>query len=234
MHATAFEGTQPFPGLALLDLDGTLVDTVPDLAYCVDQTLARLNKEPVGEQCVRDWVGNGVEMLLCRALTRRMDGRPEAAELATARELFLELYGIHTSRRSRVYPGVRDGLSFLTEHGVTLGCVTNKPARFSERLLRDLSLHERFALVVSGDSLPVKKPDPRPLLHAAEQLGFEPADGLLIGDSEADVEAARAAEFRVICVSYGYNHGRDIRLASPDAVVDSLAELCKLLIPSEK
>jgi phosphoglycolate phosphatase len=234
MNTTRFEGCQPFPRLVLLDLDGTLVDTVPDLAFCVDQTLRRLNKEPAGEQSVRGWVGNGVDVLLCRALTGRMDGSPDAAELATARELFLELYAIHTSRRSRVYPGVRNGLSFLSEHGATLGCVTNKPARFTERLLRDMGLYAHFALVVSGDTLPVKKPDPRPLLHAAEQLGFDPADSLLVGDSEADVGAARAADFRVICVSYGYNHGRDIRLAMPDAVIDSLAELGKLLIPLEK
>lgn len=234
MNTTRFEGSQPFPRLVLLDLDGTLVDTVPDLAFCVDQTLRRLDKKPAGEQSVRGWVGNGVDVLLCRALTGRMDGCPDAAEFATARELFLELYAIHTSRRSRVYPGVREGLSFLSEHGATLGCVTNKPARFTEPLLKDVGLYDFFALVVSGDSLPVKKPDPRPLLHAAEQLGFDPADSLLVGDSEADVEAARAADFRVICVSYGYNHGRDIRLAKPDAVIDSLAELGKLLIPSEK
>lgn len=219
------------PDLALIDLDGTLVDTVPDLAYCVDHTLRRLHKEPAGEQRVRDWVGNGLDMLLRRALTRQMDGRPDPAELDTAREIFFELYATHTSQSSRVYPGVREGLAFLAEHGVTLGVVTNKMTRFSERLLADLELLDRFALVVSGDTLPVKKPDPEPLLYAARRLGFDPAHGLLVGDSESDVAAARAAKFRIICVSYGYNHGRDIRQAQPDAVIDSLDGLRELLVP---
>jgi len=106
-----------------------------------------------------------------------------------------------------------------------LGCVTNKPSRFTEPLLRQLGLYDKFGIVVSGDTLAEKKPHPAPLLHAAAHFHVPPSECLLIGDSVNDVQAARAAGFHVVCVSYGYNHGHDIREAEPDAVVDSLAEL---------
>ena len=113
--------------------------------------------------------------------------------------------------------------------GYTLGCVTNKAAQFTEPLLRDLGVRDYFGLVVAGDTLPKKKPDPLPLLHAAEHFGVSPADSLMIGDSVSDVKAARAAGFSIVCMSYGYNHGQDIRDANPDAVIDSMVEIEGLL-----
>ena len=212
--------------LILIDLDGTLVDSVPDLAFCVDAMLARLGRPPRGEARVRDWVGNGVERLVRRALIGQLDGEPDEAEFARAYPLFLELYRDHTSQRSALYPGVREGLDCLKARGYALGCITNKAAEFTEPLLRDLGLRSDFRLLISGDTLPRKKPDPLPLRHAAAHFGVTPAESLMVGDSVSDVKAARAAGFRVFCVSYGYNHGRDIREAHPDAVLDSLAELC--------
>ena len=217
------------PGLVLIDVDGTLVDSVPDLAYCVDQMMQRLGRPPHGEAAVRNWVGNGVERLVRRALTGTLDGEPREADYALAYPLFLELYGENTSKRSALYPGVRPGLDLLARRGYRLGCVTNKAAAFTEPLLADLGIRDAFEIVISGDTLPEKKPSPLPLLHAAEWFGVEPADALMVGDSVSDVKAARAAGFAIVCMSYGYNHGQDIRAAEPDAVIDSMMELDRLL-----
>ncbi len=217
------------PAMILIDLDGTLVDSVPDLAFCVDETLRRLGRAPHGEERVRDWVGNGVERLVRRALVGRLEGEPDEAEFQRAYPIFLDLYARNTSRRSRLYPGVREGLDWLAAQGYRLGCVTNKAARFTEPLLQDLGIADYFALRLAGDSLPRKKPDPLPLRHAAQHFGVAPRDALMVGDSVSDVKAARAAGFGIVCVSYGYNHGRDIREAGPDAVIDSLVELRPLL-----
>jgi len=213
------------PKMILIDVDGTLVDSVPDLAYCVDVMMVRLGRPTYGEAVVRNWVGNGVERLVRRALIGQLDGEPSDAEFDRAYPIFLDLYAANTSLRSILYTGVREGLDWLKAAGYPLGCVTNKAAQFTEPLLSDLGIRGFFDIVVSGDSLPKKKPDPMPLLHAAAHFGVAPTDALMIGDSVSDVKAARAAGFGIICMSYGYNHGEDIRLAKPDAVIDSMVEL---------
>lgn len=217
------------PAMVLLDVDGTLVDSVPDLAYCVDEMLRALGRPPEGEARVRNWVGNGVERLVRRALIGQLDGEPEPADFDRAYPLFLELYQANTATRSRLYPGVRAGLDRLRQDGLPLGCVTNKAGRFTDPLLRTLGLYDDFGIIVAGDTLPVKKPDPGPLLHAAQHFGVAPQDCLMVGDSKSDVHAARAAGFQIACMSYGYNHGEDIRHYQPDVVLDSLAELPPLL-----
>lgn len=217
------------PKLILIDLDGTLVDSVPDLALSVDSMMQQLGRTPWGEERVRDWVGNGVEKLVKRALVGQLEGEPEPADFERAYPIFLELYQQHNGANSRLYPGVAEGLEYLASAGYSLGCVTNKAARFSEPLLEALDVHHRFAVIISGDSLPRKKPDPMPLLHAADFFKLNPHDALMLGDSISDVKAARAAGFQVICVSYGYNHGEDIRLAKPDAVIDSFVDLKDIL-----
>ena len=222
------------PGMILIDLDGTLVDSVPDLSFCVDAMMERLGRPPHGEAEVRNWVGNGVERLVCRALIGQLDGEPDPDDYERALPIFLELYAANTSGRSRLYPGVVEGLDFLRDAGYPLGCVTNKAARFTEPLLRDLGIRDRFGLVVSGDTLPFKKPDPRPLLHAASHFGVAPSEALMVGDSVSDVRAARAAGFAIVCLTYGYNHGRDIREAAPDAVIDALVELRGLVAPQAR
>lgn len=218
------------PGLVLIDLDGTLVDSVPDLTWCVDEMMARLGLPARGEAAVRTWVGNGVERLIKRALTGSLDGEPAAAEYTRAAPLFCDLYEQHTCVRSAPYAGVREGLDWLRAKGYRLGCVTNKAARFTEPLLAALDLAGYFELVVSGDTLPEHKPHPRPLLYAAEWFGVAPADALMIGDSISDVKAARAAGFSIICMTYGYNHGQDIRDFGPDAVLDSMVGLPRYLV----
>ncbi|WP_456372018.1 phosphoglycolate phosphatase [Thiolapillus sp.] len=217
------------PQMILIDVDGTLVDSVPDLAWCVDEMMKTLGRAPWGEKRVRDWVGNGVERLVRRALIGQLDGEPSDEEFDKAYPLFLDLYAENTSRRSTLYPGVKEGLDYLRQQGYSLGCVTNKAEQFTLPLLRDLGIEDYFGIVVAGDTLPVKKPDPTPLLYAAEFFGATPEQSLMIGDSKSDVTAARAAGFRIICMSYGYNHGEDIRKYDPDAVIDSMAELERLL-----
>lgn len=213
------------PDMVLLDLDGTLVDSAPDIAFCVDAMLQRMDLPPRGEDKVRMWVGNGAERLVHRALCDDAEGIADPETFARAYALFSDFYEQNTSKRSRLYPGAREGLDFLCGSGVMLGCVTNKRGRFTEPLLRALGILNDFDIVISGDTLPKKKPDPMPLLHASEMLGAKPENALMIGDSLNDIEAARAAGFQIVAVSYGYNQGRDIAAARPDAVVDSLARL---------
>ncbi len=215
--------------MILIDLDGTLVDSVPDLAFSVDAMMEALGLPRRGEPAVRNWVGNGVERLVQRALANDLDGEADPGLFARALPVFMRIYRENTSQRSRLYPGVREGLDGLQAAGFRLGCVTNKAEQFTLPLLRDKGILDRFALVVSGDTLERKKPDPAPLLHAAAQLGVTPAESLMVGDSRSDVKAARAAGFRIVCMSYGYNHGADIRDEGPDAVLDRLDALPALL-----
>ncbi len=211
--------------MVLLDVDGTLVDTVPDLAWSVDTMLQEIGLPVRGEDKVRGWVGNGIETLIKRALTDADDGEPEAELFDQAFPLFMDIYADNAARHSRFYPGVEDGLEYLKQGDYRLGCVTNKRARFTEILLRSLGIYDDFGIVICGDTLPKRKPDPLPLLHAAEFFEVTPENSLMVGDSINDVGAARAAGFNVLCVSYGYNRGVDIRDAGPDVVIDSLSEL---------
>ena len=213
------------PEMAMLDLDGTLVDSVPDMAYSLQQTLARIGLPGQGEDKIRDWVGNGIEYLVKRAVREGLDDEPEQALVDEAFSIFLAIYGENTCTRSRCYPGVQEGMDYLKSKQIKLGCVTNKRAQFTESILRKLGLFDDFGIVIGGDTLPKRKPDPLPLLHAAAHFNVAAENALMIGDSSKDIEAGRAACFKVVCVTYGYNFGRDIRASKPDAVVDSLAEL---------
>lgn len=213
------------PEMVLIDVDGTLVDSVPDLAFCVNAMMQALNMPERSEADVRNWVGNGVPRLVERALTNDLNGTPEPELYEKAYPIFLDLYAENTSKRSMLYPGVIEGLDFLKTAGYRIGCVTNKAEQFTHPLLKDLGIFDRFEIIISGDTLPKKKPDPLPLLHAAKSLGASPEKSVMIGDSISDVKASRAAGFKIICMSYGYNHGEDIRDYNPDVVIDSMAEL---------
>ena len=218
------------PRLVMLDLDGTLVDSVPDLSYCVDRTLEALGLPVAGSDRTRQWVGSGIEGLLRRALADACGtGEQNATLLARALEHFHPLYAENTSVRSRLYPGVREGLDYLESRGVKLACITNKSTHHARRLLADFGLLPRLTLIVGGDTLVERKPAPDPLRHVLRELRFRAGEALFVGDSFHDVSAARAAGVRVVCVSYGYSRGRDIREARPDAVIASLVELRALL-----
>ncbi len=217
------------PELIMIDVDGTLVDSVPDLAWCVDETLKAVGMQPRGEAAVRNWVGNGVVRLMERAIANDLDAPHDEAIMQKAMPIFIELYSENTSKRSVLYPGVREGMDYLKTLDIKIGCITNKNEQFTHPILKDLGLWDDFEIVISGDTLEKKKPDPLPLLHGAKELGADPQKSLMLGDSTSDVKAARAAGFDIICMSYGYNHGADIRDSSPDAVIDSFVELKDLI-----
>lgn len=218
--------------MALIDLDGTLVDSVPDLAWCVDETMKALDMPIRGESKVRNWVGNGVPRLIQRALIDQLDGEADADLYAKAEPIFMALYADNASKRSQLYPAVIEGLTWLQQQGIRLGCVTNKDEQFTLTILNDLGLRDFFEIVISGDTLPLKKPDPAPLLHGAKFFDIKPENAMMIGDSVSDVKAARAAGFSILCMSYGYNHGVDIHTANPDRVIDSFAELADVIVGS--
>ena len=215
--------------MVMIDLDGTLIHTAPDLAACANRMLRDLGCDEWPIEKVMTWIGNGVPRLVKRALTGEMQAEPEAVLFDEALVVFQTHYAAHVSDFSRPYPGAVEGLERLKALGFSLACITNKAEAFTVPLLKDLDLFGYFQLVLSGDSLPRQKPDPLPLLHACRHFGITPEHGVLVGDSSNDVQAARAAGMPVICVTYGYNHGHDIRDSHPDAVVDSLAEVPQYL-----
>ena len=159
----------------LIDVDGTLVDSVPDLAYCIDQTMVQLDMPRRGEEAVRCWVGNGVERLIQRALSNSLDGDSNHDLYDKALSIFWGLYEDNVCVRSHVYEGVITGLDYLKSKDYRLGCVTNKARSFTMPLLAQLGIADYFEVFVCGDDTARKKPDPLPLLYAAEQLQIDPA-----------------------------------------------------------
>ena len=209
----------------MIDVDGTLVDSIPDLAYCIDEMMQKLGLRKWGEVKVRHWVGNGIPKLVERALTGELEGRPIKDVFDIAYPIFLDLYEDNNAQRSYLYDGVREGLDYLKSQGYQLGCVTNKSEQFTHPLLKVLGIFNDFKIIISGDTLAKRKPDPMPLLYCAEQFNLKPEECLMLGDSVSDVKAARAAGFDIICMSYGYNHGNDIADENPDLVIDSMSQL---------
>ncbi len=213
----------------LFDLDGTLVDTAPDIAAAVDATLRELDYPSVGSDQVRSWIGRGVDVLLHRVLTRERDGRAAADAHARARERFLEHYAAHNGRVAMVYPGVREGIAHARRLGIAMCCVTNKLQDFSEALLAVTGLDRELAFVQGGDALPKTKPDPLPLTHAAARLGFAPGECLMVGDSSNDARAARAAGMPVAVAKFGYLNGGNPETWGADALLDHPLDLIALL-----
>jgi len=216
----------------MIDLDGTMLDTVADLAVAVNLMLAKLGRGPLDETLVRNFVGKGIPNLVQRALVGRMEGEVDPDLFARALPVYLDCYESVNGRHTLMYPGVQQGLDVLKAAGFPLACVTNKSARFTLPLLRQMQLAEYFAVVVSGDTLPKKKPDPLPLTHACKELGIAPREMLMIGDSLNDTIAARAAGCPVFCVPYGYNEGHDVRELDVDAIVETLLEATTLITKS--
>jgi phosphoglycolate phosphatase len=213
----------------MLDLDGTLLDTIPDLAAAADRMLAALGLPLCSQERIRTFVGKGIPNLVGRCL-KASAGEARAASLqAEALALYQECYFEESGKRSVIYPGVLEGLAQLRAMGMRLACVTNKAARFTLPLLEKMGLAACFELVVSGDTLARKKPDPMQLAHICAEFALAPRQVLLIGDSVNDALAARAAGCPVVCVSYGYNEGEDVRNLDCDAIVDSLTEAVNLL-----
>lgn len=220
----------PLPIRAVvIDLDGTLLDTAPDLADAAAAMAAELGVPAVDETRLKTYIGNGVSRLVKRVLTGEMEAEPPAELFGRALPVFEKYYAQWVSRKSRPFPGVVEGLDAFKAMGLHLACITNKAERFTHPLLKDTGLIQYFELILSGDTLPEKKPSPLPLRHACQVFGIRPAELLLIGDSLNDTQAARAAGCPVFCVPYGYNRGRPVEELDLDRVVPSLAEAARLV-----
>ena len=221
------------PELILIDLDGTLVDSIPDISWCLDETMQLIGLPKRGESSAKEWVGNGVIRVVQSAIANDLNAPHDKALFEKAMPIFRQLYTENSSKRSVLYDGVRQGLDYLQtlkrNRELKISCVTNKDEQFTHPILREFGIWNNFEIILCGDILAKKKPDPLPLLHAANELGFDPKKSLMIGDSISDVRAARAAGFNIICMPYGYNHGDDIRNSQPGAVIDSMLDLQSLI-----
>jgi phosphoglycolate phosphatase len=210
-----------------LDLDGTLLDTVPDLADAASAMLRELGLPLRGENEIRNFVGHGIPSLVRRCVTT--DSEPEAELLEQATQIFRRHYTVSNGRRTLPYPGVMAGLEQLRALGLRMAVITNKAAAFTQPLLAATGIARYIEFALSGDSLPEKKPHPMPLLHACTQLGTPPHHNLHIGDSRHDAASARAAGCPVFLVPYGYNEGEDVRKLDCDAIVESLEHAAALV-----
>lgn len=209
----------------MFDLDGTLVDSVPDLAYAVDAMLNELNSPKAGIDQVKLWVGNGALMLVKRALSNSMTPKDiDQSLLDKAMLLFYKFYQHVNGSKSRLYSQVFQTLKQLRQETPYLALVTNKPTQFTQPLLDHHGLPD-FDLVVCGDTLLTKKPDPAQLLYCLEKLNCRPEEALMVGDSASDIKAAKAAAIKMVCVSYGYNQGENLQALEPDHIINSFGEL---------
>ncbi|MBD3790302.1 MAG: phosphoglycolate phosphatase [Campylobacterales bacterium] len=214
----------------IFDLDGTLIDSVPDLALAINRMLTALYRPTFDESVVRGWVGNGAQVLVKRALSGNMDIDETLDDtfVAKALEIFLNYYGQNLCIGTFAFPNVSDTLHTLKAEGYRLVIVTNKPFAFVEPILKGLELEGLFEFWLGGDSLPQKKPDPAPLIHVCDRLNVPVEKCVMVGDSKNDLLAAKTANMQSIGVTYGYNYGEDIRTYEPEAVVDDFGDIVRL------
>ncbi|MBE0619900.1 MAG: phosphoglycolate phosphatase [Burkholderiales bacterium] len=213
----------------MIDLDGTLLDTVPDIAAAAQRMLAKLDLPARSPEEIRDFIGKGIPNLVRRCLPSGTGDAHTAALQNEALELFQEFYFEESGRCTAVFPGALEGLERFRDMRLRLACVTNKAARYTVPLLERMGMAAYFELVVSGDTLERKKPDPMQLAHICDEFSLAPSAALMIGDSANDVLAARAAGCPVLCVSYGYTEGEDVHELGCDAIVESLSEAANIL-----
>ncbi|HCT25794.1 MAG TPA: phosphoglycolate phosphatase [Stenotrophomonas sp.] len=209
---------------AIIDLDGTMLDTAGDFHVAVNRMRAELGLEPLAQETIVNFVGKGTENLMRRVLA--VDYAEDEAEqyFKQALDSYTEHYLAINGDFSALYPGVKEGLQAMKDKGLRLACVTNKPVSFTLPLLDKKGLRGFFDVVYGGDSFPKKKPDPMPLLQVCKDFGLAPAQVVAIGDSSNDAQAARAAGCRVLNVPYGYNHGESIHDVDSDGIVQTLFE----------
>ncbi len=217
--------------LVMFDLDGTLVETAPEIADAVNGLLREIGLPAASEQLVEGWIGHGTRELLARAYAHAADRDVEELRadgtIDALMERMAEHYRRHCGTRSRLYPEVAQSLEDLRACGVRLAVVTNKEGRFSLPVLQAHDILRFFDLVVAGDSLPAKKPDPLPLQHCLDTFVCRRERALFVGDSQFDVQAARAAGVAVWALPYGYNLGRPVAEQHPDRMIASIAEVAE-------
>ncbi|WP_296210624.1 phosphoglycolate phosphatase [Psychrobacter sp. UBA3480] len=214
--------------LLIFDFDGTLIDSVPDLADATNAMLTTLGKDTYLIETIRNWIGNGSRLLVERALVGKVEvaeGELTVEEADHAEQIFFEAYKSLSGSKTVAYPDVDDGLKKLHAAGYTLALVTNKPIRFVPKILQSFGWQDLFSEVMGGDSLPVKKPDPAPLLHVCETLNVSVDRAVMIGDSRNDMLAGQNANMDTLGLSYGYNYGQDIRELNPTEAFDHFADL---------
>lgn len=212
-----------------IDLDGTMLDTIGDLCAAVNHMLAELRLPSLDLELVRTFVGKGITNLIERSLRAALGHDADPSLIVEAQPVYEAAYDRVNGDTTTIYPGVREGLDALARAGLPLACITNKSARFTGPLLERIGFARYFEVVVCGDTLPKRKPDPLPLTYAAETLRVASGEMLMIGDSINDAQAARSAGCPVFCVTYGYNEGHDVRTLDVDAIVPSLAEAAALV-----
>jgi phosphoglycolate phosphatase len=207
---------------AIIDLDGTLVDTLGDFEEALAAMSARLGLPRIRRDTISRMVGKGSEHLI-RSVLAHLGA--DGALYEDAWRAYQDHYLAINGRYSQVYPGALEGLQLLRQRGLRLACLTNKPTAFALPLLRAKALDGFFDVVFGGDAFERKKPDPLPLLKTCETLGTAPATTLMVGDSSNDARAARAAGCPVVLVTYGYNHGEPVHAVDADGFIGSLAQL---------
>ena len=217
-----------------IDLDGTLVDTLGDFHAALSAMLVDLALPPIERDAVARYIGKGTEHLLRCVLThvaqpQAVDGPAMERLYASAWTRYMLHYEALNGRHAEVYPGVSQGLKMLSEQGFALACVTNKPLAFARELLQRKELAGFFSELAGGDSYPCKKPHPQPLLETARELGVAPSELLMVGDSQNDAQAARAAGCPVVLLPYGYSHGVAVQSLDCDGIVGDLMQLAQLL-----
>ena len=215
------------PKWLCFDLDGTLVDSVPDITFSLNEMLQQMQLSTVNEDIARTWIGNGAQKLIQRSLVNALGNTPDETQLKQAMKYFFAAYEKNIAVKTVVYPDCMRVLRYFTEMNIPLACVTNKPRKFTPPLLEKLGMDHFFQALVCGDDLPTQKPDPAPILEAISQLGGKAEDGYMVGDSETDMAAANGAGAGAIYVSYGYNRGVSVEKYQP-IYMNSLKELLLL------
>lgn len=215
----------------IFDLDGTLIDSSPDLALAINHMLQTINRDTFTLDKIHRWVGNGAETLVKRALSgsEKISSNIDKKEFRNALDIFLAFYAKNLAVETVTYPHVLNTLAQLKEHGYKLAIVTNKPFNFVEPILKALKLQEYFEFHLGGDSLKEKKPDPSPLLFVCDKLNVSVEQCVMVGDSKNDILAAQASNIQSIGLSYGYNYGEHISIHNPDVYFSDFSEIAKLL-----
>ncbi len=216
----------------LIDLDGTLVHTAPEIARAANGMLAKMHLPTLTVEQITTYIGDGASTLIKRCLTGELDGEPASDSFAMAHALFFEYYA-QIVAESQPYPDVYANLKAFKDAGMKLACVTNKPHSFTLSLLQHSDLLQYFDLVVSGDTLLRKKPAPDQIFYVCEQFGVSVQEVALIGDSKTDIRAARSAGCKMFAVPYGYNQGQRIEPDEVDALIDTIGDALGLLHPIE-
>jgi len=216
--------------LALFDLDGTLVDSAPDISLALNSALTVCALPAIGEHLVRSYIGEGSKRLVHRAITRKHEGVADKDLYDQVSKIFLNNYANNIFVKSEIYPKVKETLGELKNRKIFLGCITNKPYEFAISLLKAADLFKYFAVIIGGDSLPKKKPAPEPIIYAMKNLGIRRENTTMIGDSIIDLNAAQNAGVQSICVTYGYSGDVDLSSQNPDKIIHSMEELPKAIM----